>query len=312
MDDVQGVPPDQERDAPNAPEVVVQVPKVQSDPGAQPQAARPEPGGRAVPDWVGTPSEDEPKEKKEKEKHGSFLKELPILIIIAFGLALLIKTFLLQAFYIPSESMLPTLHVGDRVLVNKLVYRIHPPRRGDIIVFIEEPGPHRSFWGRVRSFLTEGLGVTKPPSKDFIKRVIGLPGETVQVSDSGVFITQLDGKQFKLTEPYIAGSSPDSLVPCGASTSCPQGPAQAPIKVPAGTYLVMGDNRANSSDSRGPLGTIKKKSIIGRAFIRMWPVGRFGFFHRPSYPTTNAAGLMSMAPALVLGSAFVVRRRRAA
>src|SRR5258708_3597338 len=95
-----------------------------------------------------------------KKKEGNFLKELPILIIIAFGLALLIKTFLLQAFYIPSESMVPTLKIGDRVLVNKMVYRIHPPRRGDIIVFIENPGAHKSFWDRLRTFSPDALGVT--------------------------------------------------------------------------------------------------------------------------------------------------------
>lgn len=301
MDDVQGVTPDPERDAPNASEVVVPVPKVHdgTEAGAQPQAARPEQTGRAVPDWVGTPSADEPKPKKEKEKHGSFFKELPILIVIAFGLALLIKTFLLQAFYIPSESMVPTLQIGDRVLVNKLVYRIHPPRRGDIIVFIEHPGPKRSFWGRVRSFLTEGLGVTKPPTKDFIKRVIGLPGEKLQITNGVVTITQPEGKSFALDEPYL--------------NKPPYTDSFGPTTVPADSYFVMGDNRGNSQDSRfSTVGFIAKKTIIGRAFIRIWPIGRFGFFHRPTYSTAKAAGLMSMAPALVLGSAVVVRRRRAA
>jgi signal peptidase I len=295
MDDAQGGPPGSEPDAPVAPEVAVPVPQVQSgiQPSAPPPGARPEP---SVPAWVGTPKEED--EKPKKEKQGSFLKELPILIIIAFGLALLIKTFLLQAFYIPSESMVPTLQIGDRVLVNKLVYRIHPPRRGDIIVFIEHPGPHKSFWGRVRSFLTEGLGVTKPASKDFIKRVIGLPGDTLKITNGTVNITTPDGKSFNLDEPYL-NTPPDTA-------------SFGPTTVPADQYFVMGDNRGNSADSRGALGTIKKRSIIGRAFIRIWPIGRFGFFHRPRYPTSNAAGLMSMAPVLVLGSGFVIRRRRAA
>src|SRR5438874_8749436 len=161
MDDPSGTPPEPEHEMPIPTGLPVSGPPSRPDPAVPvPQVPPPPP----------------PKKKKE----GSFLKELPILIIIAFGLALLIKTFLLQAFYIPSESMEPTLQVGDRVLVNKLVYRIHPPRRGDIIVFIEDPGPKKAFWGRVRSFLTEGLGVTKPASKDFIKRVIGLPGERLQ------------------------------------------------------------------------------------------------------------------------------------
>src|SRR5947207_13895458 len=129
-----------------------------------------------------TPDEDASTEpiagragRRETSKRGgplAFLRELPALLLIAFILALLIKSFLIQAFYIPSESMVPTLQVGDRVLVNKLVYRIHPPRRGDIIVFIEDPGPKKAFWGRVRSFLTEGLGVTKPKTLDFIKLAI--------------------------------------------------------------------------------------------------------------------------------------------
>ncbi len=298
MDDAQGATPASERDVP---EVIVPRPQVQSEPesGARPQAARPDPpADHPVPDWVGAPSADESTEKKDKdkEKHGSFLKELPILILIAFGLALLIKTFLLQAFYIPSESMVPTLQIGDRVLVNKLVYRIHPPRRGDIIVFIEHPGPKRSFWGRVRSFLTEGLGVTKPASKDFIKRVIGLPGDRLQITNGVVTITTSDGKTLTLDEPYL--NTPRDTGSFGPTT------------VPASSYFVMGDNRGNSADSRTELGPISKSRIIGRAFIRIWPIGRFGFFHRPNYSNASAAGLMSMAPGLVLASAFVVRKRR--
>src|SRR5438067_7125827 len=287
MDDAQGTPPESERDAPVA--TGPGAPPTGSEPGVPPppEPRREKPLTGSAPPWVGSPHQDEIKPKKEKQ--GSFLKELPILIVIAFGLALLIKSFLLQAFYIPSESMVPTLQIGDRVLVNKLVYRIHPPRRGDIIVFIEHPGPTRSFWGRVRSFLTEGLGVTKPASKDFIKRVIGLPGDRLQVDNGVVKITTADGKPLTLDEPYL--NTPRDTASYGPTT------------VPAGEYFVMGDNRGNSSDSRGPLGTIKKKTIIGRAFIRIWPIGRFGFFHRPKYSTANAAGLMSMAPALVLGSA---------
>ena len=295
MDDAQGTPPESERDAPVA--TGPGAPPTGSEPGVPtpPEPRREQPLTGSAPPWVGSPHQDEIKPKKEKQ--GSFLKELPILIIIAFGLALLIKTFLLQAFYIPSESMVPTLQVGDRVLVNKLVYRIHPPRRGDIIVFIEDPGPKKAFWGRVRSFLTEGLGVTKPKSLDFIKRVIGLPGETIQITNGVVTIRTPEGKPLTLNEPYLNSDRDTS--------------SYGPFKIPFGTYFVMGDNRGNSSDSR-TRGPIKKKAIIGRAFIRIWPLGRFGFFHRPKYPSATAAGLMSMAPVLVLGSGIVARRRRAA
>src|SRR5439155_3796745 len=199
-------------------------------PPVEPPFSRPEP-------VVPIPQAPPPPEKKKKKKEGSFLKELPILIVIAFGLALLIKTFLLQAFYIPSESMVPTLKIGDRVLVNKLVYRIHPPRRGDIIVFIEKAGPPKSFWGRVRSFLTEGLGVTKPASRDFIKRVIGLPGETIQITNGVVNIKTPAGRSFSLTEPYINSENRDTS-------------SFGPSTIPANSYFVMGDNRANSADSR--------------------------------------------------------------
>ena len=295
MDDAQGTPPEPEREVPVAtgPEVRPEPPSGSSIPPHEERLQTPI--ASTVPPWVGMPKQDEPAPPKEKQ--GSFLKELPILIIIAFGLALIIKTFLLQAFFIPSESMKPTLLVGDRVLVNKLVYRIHPPRRGDIIVFIEQPAPHRSFWGRVRSFLTEGLGVTKPLSEDFIKRVIALPGETIKITDGHVTITEPSGTSFALKEPYVF---PDTS-------------SFGPEKVPADRYFVMGDNRGNSADSRTLLypGVLKSR-IIGRAFIRIWPIGRIGFFHRPKYPAADAAGLMAMAPALVLGSAIVVRRRRAA
>ena len=126
----------------------------------------------------------ERKERRAKRAKGplGFLKELPVLLLVAFVLALLIKTFLVQAFYIPSASMENSLLAGDRVLVNKLVYRFHPPRRGDIIVF-EEPHPvtepDRGPFSAFVHWLTEGLGVSSDPEKDFIKRVIALPGETV-------------------------------------------------------------------------------------------------------------------------------------
>lgn len=286
MDDATGMPPQPEREQPIAIGPVV--------PSAEPPSRPPMP-----PDGI-TPIPQAPAPAKKKKKEGSFLKELPILIIIAFGLALLIKTFLLQAFYIPSESMVPTLKIGDRVLVNKLVYRIHEPRRGDIIVFIEKAGPPKSFWGRVRSFLTEGLGVTKPASRDFIKRVIGLPGETIQITNGVVSIKPVGGgTPFNLTEPYVNDENKDTS-------------SYGPFMIPANSYFVMGDNRANSADSRTSLGPIKKKAIIGRAFIRIWPIGRFGFFHRPKYPNAPAGALAQMAPVLVLGAGVVIRRRRAA
>ncbi|TML80484.1 MAG: signal peptidase I [Actinobacteria bacterium] len=233
--------------------------------------------------WPGEPA-GKPPEKRSKL---AIFRELPVLIVIAFVLALLMKTFLVQAFYIPSESMEPTLHGctgcnGDRVLVNKLAWRLRAPARGEI------------------------------------KRIIGLPGETVQVTDKGVYITPVHGKRFKLFEPYIARPSNNgTLVPCGRSRSCPEGKTQAPIKVPPDSYFVMGDNRENSADSRfrNPP-WIKRSDLVGKAFVKIWPIGRIGIVHLPAYAAKGAAapGASQPAPvlpigAVALGLGAIIRRQ---
>ena len=191
-----------------------------SDPGTSsgPQLAvdTPKPGGRDTArvafEWVG-------------------------LVILALIIALLIKTFLFQAFYIPSESMVPTLKVHDRVLVNKLSYRLHPVHRGDIVVFKAPPD-------------------SDPGIDDLVKRVVGLPGESVSGHGGHVYI---NGKE--LAEPYL----PDKTFTTDFS----------PVKIPANSYWVMGDNRGNSKDSR-VFGVITKGKIVGRVFVRIWPFSRFG------------------------------------
>ncbi len=219
--------------------------------------------------------------KPDAKKHGAggFFRELPVLILIAFGLALIIKTFLVQAFFIPSESMLPTLRVGDRVLVNKMVYRFREPRRGEIVVFVAEPDTvKRNVFQRFLKSMTEGLGAAQPPERDYIKRVIGLPGETVSIKDGVVTITRVSGKQFTLDEPYL--QSPRDTSPFG------------PFKVPPNSYFLMGDNRANSSDSRvntfgglcsEPPCAIPKSRIVGKAFVTIWPFSRLDTHGAPSY-----------------------------
>src|ERR671918_2659941 len=172
---------------------------------------RPETAARTVPDDPTVGDADEPSSTPRgaggdggdgHEHHGpfGFLKELPGLILVAFLLALLIKSFLVQAFYIPSQSMENTLLVGDRVLVNKVVLRFRDPHRGEVIVF-ENPqaiepdrNPLSAFW----NWLTEGLGFASNPEKDFIKRVIGLPGDTIEVNRGKVLII---GKP--IDEPYL-------------------------------------------------------------------------------------------------------------
>lgn len=198
--------------------------------------------------------------KRKKPKRGGvrgFFGELPGLILIAFVLALVIKSFLVQAFFIPSQSMVPTLRVGDRVLVNKLVYDFGEPQRRDVIVFEnpnliqEERGPLGAFW----DWLTEGFGFSSDPQKDFIKRVIGLPGETIEVRDGTVLI---DGKEIE--EPYVHRLRDRSDFP--------------PTVVKDGHVFVMGDNRPNSQDSRSSLGQIPYEKIVGKAFVLLWPPSR--------------------------------------
>jgi len=202
-------------------------------------------------------------EKSRAERHGilGFLGEVPGLILMAFVLALLIRTFLFQAFYIPSPSMVPTLEVGDRVLVNKIPYYFHDPRRGDIIVF-ENPNPQaipdRGFVGGFFHWLFQGMGFQQPEDEDFIKRVIGLPGDVVEGRRGAVYV---NGK--RLDEPYLTQKTRPF----------------DPVTVPAGKLFVMGDNRANSLDSRFGLGFVPIDKVIGKAFIKIWPPSRFGLLH---------------------------------
>ena len=188
------------------------------------------------------------------------LAELPLLALIALVVAFILKTFVAQAYYIPSSSMEPQLHIGDRVIVSKLSYDLHDPHRGDIIVFPspedhsvdDSPLPIRVVRG-----IFEGVGLAKPEKEILIKRVVGLPGETVQAHDGHVFI---DGRQ--LFEPYL---------PKGLATE-----TFGPTTVPKGSLWVMGDNRGNSRDSRF-IGAIKESDVIGRAILKVWPIGSQSF-----------------------------------
>ena len=153
----------------------------------------------------------------------------------ALIIALVIKTFLLQAFFIPSSSMVSTLNIGDRVLVNKLSYRLHDVNRGDIIVF-ERPE-----------------GEADSEIQDLIKRVVGLPGDTVEGQNGQVLI---NGEP--LDEPYL-----DEGVTTGDFD---------PVEVPEDHLFMMGDNRGDSRDSRF-FGPIAEDTIVGRAFFRVWPLG---------------------------------------
>ncbi len=203
--------------------------------------------------------EKEPGEEREQER--SFLREVPILVLIALIVAILIKTFLVQAFFIPSSSMEQTLKPGDRVLVNKLAYRFGDIHEGDVIVFKnpdEGAIPHRGAIGGFFHWLGEGLGFAQPPNEDLIKRVIGLPGDTVQIRDHTVFVNDKP-----LSEPYLTPAAKASMSPYG------------PVTVPTGELFVLGDNRGDSADSR-IIGFIPEKNVVGRAFVIIWPPGDWG------------------------------------
>jgi signal peptidase I len=271
-------------------------------------------------DVVPAPDGDAPRRssKSHKRRRTSFWRELPFLILIALVLALLIKTFLVQAFYIPSGSMQNTLAIGDRVLVNKLVYRIRDVHRGEIVVFkgppswqdnpeftVSQPSnPIARFFRDIGS----ALGVAAPSSKDFIKRVIGVGGDHVVCCDVQGRIT-VNGHP--LTEPYLfPGVKPSEQ--------------NFDIVVPKGRLWVMGDHRDSSADSRSHLsdgfdGTIPQGNVIGRAFVKVWPPKHWGTLPVPStfHQRGLAAAALSPLGLGVVGAVPLtllsrrVRRRRA-
>ncbi|MFL6130779.1 MAG: signal peptidase I [Mycobacteriales bacterium] len=252
---------------------------------------------------------------------GSFLRELPVLLVIAVVLALLINTFLVKAFFIPSGSMERTLHgcpgcSGDRVLVNKVVYRLHDPRPGDIVVFAgpESWAPEAAVQQptnplqRVARNIASTFGVATPGEKDFIKRVIAVGGQTVQCCDAQGRVT-VDGRP--LDEPYTYVSDP-------GYQSTPFGP----VTVPAGRLWVMGDHRDQSADSRAHItdtdqGTIAVGDVVGKAFVILWPVSRWDTLGTPADfgggGSPWSTPLLVIVPLLVvlLAAGLALRRRRA-
>jgi len=187
-------------------------------------------------------------------------RELPLLVLIAFVLAVLVKGFLVQAFFIPSRSMEPTLDVGDRVVVNRLTYRLGEPRDGQVVVFVRQTGNRAPAaqgplsW--VRRAVAQSLGGTPPGSEDLIKRVVGVPGDVVEGRNGKLW---RNGRQ--VVEPYL---------PPNTFTS-----DFGPVRVKPGRYWVMGDNREDSADSRY-FGQIPRSALVGHAFIKVWPVNHVG------------------------------------
>src|SRR3954469_12320106 len=282
------------------------------------------PGGPAdvVPgDDEGNESQERTSHRRDRErqkKKGSLLRELPVLLLVAFVLALVVKTFFVQAFFIPSGSMEQTLHgcpgcTGDRVLVNKVPYWFGEPEPGDIVVFkgpstwppeVQVDEPSNWFSGALL-WLGRSIGVAPPSEDDYVKRVIATGGQTVECCDSEGRVT-VDGKP--LDEPYIYENNPV------------ESRAFGPVTVPEGRLWVMGDHRAASADSRSHVsdkysGTVAVDDVIGKAAVIVWPLNRFGLLDDPDIQSTQAAAGPPVAAPEAVGLAAVLpltvwRRRR--
>ncbi|HET9672464.1 MAG TPA: signal peptidase I [Actinomycetota bacterium] len=198
------------------------------------------------------------------EGAASSLRELVPLVVAALALAIVIKSFLVQAFFIPSVSMEPTLLPGDRILVCRVCTVFDDVAHGDVIVFVDpNPGPRadRGIVGAFLHWLGEGIGVARPERDDFIKRVAALPGDTWEIANGRLLVNGAE-----VDEPYL-GEEPDTR-------------DFGPEVVPDGMLFVLGDNRAHSGDSRFPppagLGYVPEEDVIGEAFVIAWPPDRIG------------------------------------
>lgn len=188
------------------------------------------------------PTSDAPPSATRAKSSTRNVAEWVAVIVGAVLVALIVKTFVVQAFQIPSPSMEDTLTAGDRVLVNKMGYDADKVSRGDVLVFSRPPG----------------LAAGPDDPKDLIKRVVGLPGDELQTKNGSVYV---NGR--KLEEPYVAAGSSSTGI-------------DTPVVVPEGHFYMMGDNRQDSADSR-VFGPIDAESVTGRAFMVMWPIGRIAW-----------------------------------
>jgi signal peptidase I len=179
--------------------------------------------------------------------------ELLGVVVVAVVIAVLLRTFVVATYSIPSGSMEPTLQIGDRIVVDKLSYHLHRVQTGNIIVFATPP--------------TEDCA--GPPVANLVKRVIGLPGQTISLSEGRVYV---DGKL--LAEPWLPPSVRNESYP--GPSSKPYALHQA-FRIPSGDVYVMGDNRPESCDSRY-WGPVRESTIVGQVDLRIWPLSRFGLF----------------------------------
>jgi signal peptidase I len=201
----------------------------------------PQDGDAAAP---GDGSGDDDGSGSQQPRHSAWRTVLEWVAVVGCGvlIALTAQAFLVQAFWIPSPSMTPTLEVGDRVLVNKLAYRTHDVHRGDLVVFERPPEA------------SDGEG---SEIKDLIKRVVAVGGDTLEARDGQVYVNDE-----RIEEPYLVDGTPTDNLPRQV--------------IPEGFVFVMGDNRTNSQDSRF-FGPIDEDTIVGRAFVKVLPVGDLGW-----------------------------------
>lgn len=201
-----------------------------------------------------------PVAQREKTRKRGSLLELVLIVVVALGLALVIQAVLVKPFRIPSQSMVPTLEVGQRVLVDRVSLRFSDPHRGDIVVFKPPVGADSNRCGVGHPQDQPCPEPTEGESDmNFIKRVIAEPGDTVSIREGRAFV---NGEA--LDEPYIQGD-----------LSCSTCNLPQEITVPPGHFFMMGDNRGQSADSR-EWGPVPEDSIIGNAFFTYWPLDRVG------------------------------------
>ena len=215
-------------------------------------------------------SQDGPRDKSSSLIQ--YLTELPILILFAFGIAIIIKTFLVQAFFIPSASMVPTLQIGDRVLVEKVSYRLGDPERRQVVVFARSAFggkvPDVPWYEDVRNFGRELLGLPSTSEEDYIKRIVAVGGDTIRYQGKPRTLW-INGE--KMPEPYL--ELKDTASPQVTTAECKRldmARASDGCRVPEDKIFVMGDNRSNSEDSR-LIGPIEEEKIVGHAFVVIWP-----------------------------------------
>jgi signal peptidase I len=214
---------------------------------------------------------------RPKSTAGGIL-ELAAIVGLAIGLALLIQAFVVKPYQIPSPSMVPTLDVGQRVLVNRFIYHLKDPSIGDIVVF--HPPEGAVGIGAECADRHAGEGTSVPCDRstpqeagtNFIKRIVARPGDRLKIIDGRPLVrSQVSAKEWRENKP----PEESYIDPCGAGSSVPCN-MRTPITVPQGDYFMMGDNRGHSDDSR-LWGPVPRSWIVGEAFMTYWPPDRIGF-----------------------------------